>query len=81
MIIEKKKLKDLKPSPYNPRQISPEQLKALENSMNNILTCGNCNKEIDIKIIESLKKIGLKPLVCSECDSLEELYDDEPDLP
>ena len=33
MIIEKRKLSELKPSTYNPRQISPEQLKALEDSM------------------------------------------------
>lgn len=33
MIIEKVKLKDIKPSKYNPRIISPEQLNALKDSM------------------------------------------------
>ena len=33
MIIEKVKLKDIKPSKYNPRTISPEQLTALKDSM------------------------------------------------
>src|SRR3990167_2647662 len=33
MIMQKKKLSELKPSTYNPREISPEQLQALEDSM------------------------------------------------
>lgn len=33
MIIEKHKLSELKPASYNPRQISKDELKKLENSI------------------------------------------------
>ena len=79
MIIEKKKISDLKPAPYNPRQSTEKQEKKLQESLNKfgVVEPIIFNKQTGYIVgghfrVRELKKLGYKEVECVIVDLSEE---------